>query len=70
MLKIKHNIAENLSIQDLFVQYKILCSYLDFFHKSKEFKKAPKSVIIKINTFKCMLNRENKKIQIFSIFIQ
>ena len=63
-----YNIAENLSIQDLFVQYKILCSYLDFFLKSKEFKKAPKSVIIKFNTFKCMLNRENKKIQIFFNF--
>ena len=63
-----YNFAENLSIQDLFMQYKILCSYLDFYHKNKEFKKAPKSVIIKFNTFKCILNRENKKIQIFFNF--
>ena len=63
-----YNVAENLSIQDLFVQYKILCSYLDLYHKNKEFKKVPKSVIIKFNTFKCLLNRENKKIQIFFNF--
>ena len=62
------NFAENLSMQDLFLQYKILCSYLEFYHKNKEFKKTPKSVIIKFNTFKCMLNRENKKIQIFFNF--
>ena len=63
-----YNVAENLSIQDLFVQYKILCSYLDLYHKNKEFKKVPKSVTIKFNTFKCLLNRENKKIQIFFNF--
>ena len=63
-----YNVAENLSIQDLFVQYTILCSYLDLYHKNKEFKKVPKSVIIKFNTFKCLLNRENKKIQIYFNF--
>ena len=62
------NVMENLTIQDLFVQYKILSFYLEFYHKSKELKKTPKSIIIKFNTFKCILNRENKKIQIFFNF--
>ena len=63
-----YNINENLTIKDLYVQYDILNYYLEFYHKNKELKKAPKSIIFKFNTFKLLLNRENKKIQIFFNF--
>ena len=63
-----YNINENLTINDLYVQYGILNYYLEFFHKNKDLKKTPKSVVIKLNTFKLIINRENKKIQIFFNF--
>ena len=62
------NIVENLTIKDLYVQYNILLFYLDFYHKNKDMKKTPKSIIIKFNTFKFIFNREIKKIQIFFNF--
>ena len=62
------NIIENLTIKELYIQYNILNYYLEFYHKNKELKKMPKSITIKFNTFKCILNRENKKIQIFFNF--
>ena len=61
-------IEENLTIKDLYVQYNILIHYLEFFHKNKDLKRTPKSIIIKFNTFKFIFNRENKKIQIFFNF--
>ena len=63
-----YNIAENLTMKDLYVQYNILIYYLEFFHKNKDLKKAPKTIIVKFNTFKFIFNRENKKIQIFFNF--
>ena len=63
-----YNINEKLTINDLYVQYSILNYYLEFFHKNKDLKKTPKSVVIKLNTFKLIINRENKKIQIFFNF--
>ena len=63
-----YNINENLTIKDVYIQYDILYYFLDFYHKNKDTKKTPKSIIIKFNTFKLTLNRENKKIQIFFNF--
>jgi hypothetical protein len=63
-----YNIVENLTMKDLYVQYNILIYYLEFFHKNKDLKKAPKTIIVKFNTFKFIFNRENKKIQIFFNF--
>ena len=63
-----YNLNENLTIKDLYVQYDILNFYLEYYHKNKDLKKTPKSIIIKFNTFKLIFNRENKKIQIFFNF--
>ncbi len=63
-----YNLNENMTIKDLFVQYDILNFYLEHYHKNKDLKKTPKSIIIKFNTFKLIFNRENKKIQIFFNF--
>ena len=63
-----YNIVENLTIKDLYIQYNILIFYLENYHRNKDFKKTPKSIIIKFNTFKFIFNRENKKIQIFFNF--
>ena len=68
---IKHkglNIVENLTMKDLYVQYNILIYYLELYHKNKDFKKTPKTIIIKFNTFKFIFNREKKNIQIFFSF--
>ena len=59
---------DSLTIKELFTQFDILCFYLIFFLKNHEIKKSPKSIIIKFNVFKCIINRENKKIQIFFNF--
>ena len=61
------NIA-SLTIKDLFTQFDILCFYLILFHKHNDIQKTLKSVIIKFKAFKCLLNRENKKIQIYFNF--
>ena len=58
----------SLTIKDLFTQFDILCFYLIIFHKHNEIQKTPKSIIIKFKAFKCLLNRENKKIQIYFNF--
>ena len=63
-----YNINDNLTMKDLFEQYDILHYYLDFFLRNHDSKKIPKSITIKFNTFKLMLNREIKKIQIFFNF--
>ena len=60
--------SESFTIKELFTQFDILCFYLIFFFKHHEIKKTPKSIIIKFNVFKCIINRENKKIQIFFNF--
>ena len=66
--KTKSNRSYNsLTIKDLFTQFDILNFYLIFFHKNTEIKKA-KTIHIKFNTFKCIINRENKKIQIYFNF--
>ena len=63
-----YNIVENLTIKELYIQYSILNLYLELYSKYKDLKNMPKSIIIKFNTFKCIINRENKKIQIFYNF--
>ena len=57
--------VEYLTIKDLFTQFDILYFYLIFFHKHHEKKCITKSINIKFNAFKCIINHENKKIQIF-----
>ena len=57
--------SDSLTIKELYTQFDILCFNLIFFLKNHEIKKSPKSIIIKFNAFKCIINRENKKIQIF-----
>ena len=69
MEKSKSNrISNSLTIKDLFNQFDILDFYLIFFHKNHEIKKNPKTIHIKFNTFKCVINRDNKKIQIYFNF--
>ena len=63
-----YNIVDNLTIKELYIQYNILNLYLELFSKYKDLKNMTKSFIIKFNTFKCIINRENKKIQIFYNF--
>ena len=60
--------SDSLTIKELYTQFDILCFNLIFFLKNHEIKKSPKSIIIKFNAFKCLINRENKKIQIFFNF--
>ena len=66
--KNKVNIIENLSVNDLYMQYNILIFFLKFFYKNKDLKKILKSVMIKFNTYKCIFNRENKEIKLFFNF--
>ena len=63
-----NRISNSLTIKDLFTQFDILDFYLIFFHKNTEIKKNPKTIHIKFNTFKCVINRDNKKIQIYFNF--
>ena len=64
--KIKSNkSSDSLTIKELYTQFDILRFNLIFFLKNHEIKKTPKSITIKFNAFKCLINRENKKIQIF-----
>ena len=60
--------SDSLSIKEFYTYFDILCFYLIFFLKNHDIKKQPKSIIIKFNAFKCLINRENKKIQIFFNF--
>ena len=53
-----YNLNENLTIKDLYVQYDIFNYYLEYYHKNKDLKKTPKSIIIKFNTFKLIFNRK------------
>ena len=62
-----NRINNSLTIKDLFTQFDILNFYLNYFHKNTEIKKT-KTIHIKFNTFKCIINRENKKMQIYFNF--
>ena len=62
-----NRINNSLTIKDLFTQFDILNFYLNLFHKNSEIKKT-KTIHIKFNTFKCIINRENKKIQLYFNF--
>ena len=57
--------SDSLTIKELYTQFDILCFNLIFFLKNHEIKKSPKSIIIKFNALKCIINRGTKKIQIF-----
>ena len=60
---------DNLTINDLYIQYNILIYLLDFYCKSKIIKKSELNMIsFKFNSFKCHINRENKSIQLFFDF--
>ena len=66
---ISQNIVDNLSMNDLYLQYNILCFMLDLYSKSKNLKKSePTLITFKFSTFKCHINRENKIIQLFFDF--
>ena len=60
--------SDSLTIKELYSYFDILGFFLIFFLKNHDIKKQPKSIIIKFNVFKCLINRENKKIQIFFNF--
>ena len=62
------SVIENLTMKELYIQYNILNYYLEYYHKNKELKKTPKLITIKFNTFKCIINREKKNIQIYFNF--
>ena len=55
-------------MKELYIQYNILNYFLEYYHKNKELKKTPKLITIKFNTFKCIINREKKNIQIYFNF--
>ena len=63
----EENIIDNLSLKDFFSENEILNDFLDYFSKLDN-KKFPKIIQIKLNTFKCYINQQNKKIQIFFNF--
>ena len=66
---ISYNIYDNLTINDLYIQYNSLIYLLDFYSKSKIIKKLESNMIsFKFNTFKCHINQENKTIQLFFDF--
>ena len=68
-LIISKYIIDNLSINDLYLQYNILIYFLDFYTKSKALKKSEPSLLsFKFSTFKCHINREHKNIQLFFDF--
>ena len=61
------NNIDNLSIDDFFDECTILYYFLDFYSHI-DFKKLPKVIQIKLNTFKCNINQNNKTIQIYFNF--
>ena len=63
-----YNDFDTLTIKELYTQFNILYFYLIFFNNNHEIKKTPKSINIKFIAFKCIINRENKKIQIYFNF--
>ena len=66
---IKYNAVDNLTLNDLYLQYNILINLLEFFSKSKNYKKNEQILMsFKFSLFKCVINRENKIIQLFFDF--
>jgi len=66
---LSHTLIDNLSINDLHLQYNIIFYILEFFVNSKSIKKSrPKIISFKFNTFKIQINREIKNIQLFLDF--
>ena len=66
---ISHTLIDNLSINDLHLQYNIIFYILEFFVNSKNIKKShPKILSFKFNTFKININRDLKNIQLFFDF--
>ena len=63
----EQNMIDNLSIKDYFIENEILNYFLDFY-SNLDFKKLPKNIQIKLNTFKCNINQIKKTIQIFFNF--
>ena len=60
----RENIIDNLSLKHFFSENEILNEFLDFYSHLDN-KKIPKLIQIKLNTFKCNINQQNKSIQIF-----
>ena len=66
---ISHTLVDNLTINDLHLQYNILLYILEFFGYSKNVKKThPKILSFKFNTFKLYINRDLKNVQLFFDF--
>ena len=63
----EENVIDNLSIKDFFIEIEILYYFLEFYSQL-EYKKLPKIIQIKLNTFKCNINQITKTIQIFFNF--
>ena len=55
----------SISMNHLLLEYKILCYFLDFYNKTKKLKK---SITIKMNMYKLIINYEKKTTQIFFDF--
>ena len=67
MPPLEENIVDNLSINDFFNEIEILNYFLDYYSRF-DMKKIPKIIQIKFHTFKCNINHQIKKIQIFFNF--
>ena len=66
---ISHTLIDNLTINDLHLQYNIIFYLLQFLVDSKNIKKThPKILSFKFNTFKIYINRELKNVQLFLDF--
>ena len=66
---ISHTLIDNLTINDLHLQYNIIFYLLQFLVDSKYIKKThPKILSFKFNTFKLYINRELKNVQLFLDF--
>ena len=66
---ISYNIVDNLTINDLHLQYNILIYLLQYYSKSKNIKKSePTLLSFKFSIFKCHINRESKIIQLYFDF--
>ena len=66
---ISNNLIDNLSINDLHLQYNILFYIFEFFTNLRNSKKPhPKIINFKFNTFKMHINSEIKNIQLFFDF--
>ena len=64
---ISHAITDNLTINDLHLQYNIIFIILEYFSKNNK-KTRPKILGFKFNTFKININRDIKNIQLFFDF--